>query len=126
MLRGLLATTLLIGAAWAFNTVVPAQRSSAAATRLQDPQMFDLYPPPGAPPAPNANGEWFKAAANLGSKKMDAGMLRATGMSSEKKRPAKKVAKKQGEAAEAPGGLAPILGGLVVILGIVLATQAGA
>ena len=119
---------LALGVAFALQAVPPLAPNAATASptpRARTPEAFDLYPAPGSPPAPGANG-WFK---DLGKQKLDPEMLKAAGItdksgSKRSRQPARK-AKKADDVAEAPGSLSAVLGGFVVVLAIVFATQGG-
>ena len=117
---------LIVGATWALQAVPPVvhRAATAANSRAGTPEAFDLYPAPGAPPAPGADG-WFK---DFGKQKLSPEMLKAAGMADGKSSRNKRqpVAKKKSDApAEAPGSLGTVLGGFAVVLAVVLATQAG-
>ena len=125
IVRLTLATLLLAIGAHALQQSIPMHRPNAAATaRTTTPEAFDLYPAPGSPPAPGADG-WFK---DFGKQKMDPAMLKAAGIGDGKpakkrpqRAPTKKVAETEGSGAPP---LAPVLAGAVAIFAVVLATYA--
>ena len=124
IVRLTLATLLLAIGAHALQQSIPMHRPNAAAARTTTPEAFDLYPAPGSPPAPGADG-WFK---DFGKQKMDPAMLKAAGIGDGKpakkrpqRAPTKKVAETEGSGAPP---LAPVLAGAVAIFAVVLATYA--
>ena len=125
IVRLTLATLLLAIGAHALQQSIPMHRpNAAAAARTTTPEAFDLYPAPGSPPAPGADG-WFK---DFGKQKMDPAMLKAAGIGDGKpakkrpqRAPTKKVAETEGSGAPP---LAPVLAGAVAIFAVVLATYA--
>ena len=123
IVRLTLATLLLAIGAHALQQSIPMHRpNAAAAARTTTPEAFDLYPAPGSPPAPGADG-WFK---DFGKQKMDPAMLKAAGIGDGK--PAKKRPQRTKKVAETEGSgappLAPVLAGAVAIFAVVLATYA--
>ena len=125
IVRLTLATLLLAIGAHALQQSIPMHRpNAAAAARTTTPEAFDLYPAPGSPPAPGADG-WVK---DFGQQKMDPAMLKAAGIGDGKpakkrpqRAPTKKVAETEGSGAPP---LAPVLAGAVAIFAVVLATYA--
>ena len=117
------ALILMVSCVVSFQSVPPvAQHAAQVASQSRStvPEAIDLYPAPGSPPAPGADG-WFK---DFGKQKMDPAMLKAAGISTKKgSTPAKRSNK--GPDDDEKGGLAPVLGGFAVVLALVLATQAG-
>ena len=103
IVRLTLATLLLAIGAHALQQSIPMHRPNAAAARTTTPEAFDLYPAPGSPPAPGADG-WFK---DFGKQKMDPAMLKAAGIGDGK--PAKKRPQRTKKVAETEGSGAPPL-----------------
>lgn len=125
-MRATAALLLTTGVCVGFQSAPITQRA-AAASPPPAPQMIDLYPAPGTPPAPGANG-WFK---DFGKQKTDPAMLKAAGIGSKSKAkatakvPAKRPKKNNNEP-ETPGpDLAPVLGGFAVVAALLIASQAG-